>query len=185
MHLVRKFKGVGEHLVEFAKASRSIKKAKKESQGQNTGPGTFESEAGSAKQTNPHGAETGEVSKPEPAKTPDNTTELEPGEKDSWNKELNGELKPNHKYKVGEYLYETDSKGRVTKVSCKLDLNMRDRNTYQQGKSAKEAGIKDGLADYDGGHLVASIFNGAGEQINYAPMNSNLNRGARKSMENK
>ncbi|MEC8103860.1 MAG: hypothetical protein VX133_08990 [Pseudomonadota bacterium] len=64
MHLVRKFKGVGEHLVEFAKASRSIKKAKKESQGQNTGPGKFESEAGSAKQTNPHGAETGEVSKP-------------------------------------------------------------------------------------------------------------------------
>ncbi|TNC84723.1 MAG: hypothetical protein CSH37_10110 [Thalassolituus sp.] len=52
MHLVRKFKGVGEHLVEFTKASRSIKKAKKESQGQNTGPGKFESEAGSAKQTN-------------------------------------------------------------------------------------------------------------------------------------
>jgi hypothetical protein len=60
MHLVRKFKVVGEHLVEFAKASRSIKKAKKESQGQNTGPGKFESEAGSAKQTNPHGAETGD-----------------------------------------------------------------------------------------------------------------------------
>ncbi|WP_369985196.1 hypothetical protein [Thalassolituus sp.] len=65
MHLVRKFKGVGEHLVEFAKASRSIKKAKKESQGQNTGPGKFESEAGSAKQTNPHGAETGEPSSKE------------------------------------------------------------------------------------------------------------------------
>jgi hypothetical protein len=63
MHLVRKFKGVGEHLVEFAKASRSIKKAKKESQGQNTGPGKFESEAGSAKQTNPHGAEDGKISK--------------------------------------------------------------------------------------------------------------------------
>ena len=33
--------------------------------------------------------------------------------------------------------------------------------------------------------MVASIFDGPGEQINYAPMNSNLNRGAWKKMENK
>jgi len=81
-------------------------------------------------------------------------------------------------------LYETDELGRVNRVSGELHLSMRDRNTYQQAKSAKEAGIKDGLADDDGGHLIASIFDGAGEQINYAPMNSNLNRGAWKKMEN-
>jgi len=115
----------------------------------------------------------------------DNVIELKPGEKGGWNKELNGKLNPNQKYKVGNYLYETDDAGRVTKVSGKLDLSTRDRNTYQQTKSGKADGIKDGLSDDDGGHLVASIFDGAGEQINYAPMNSNLNRGAWKKMETK
>ena len=118
-------------------------------------------------------------------KVSETMTELLPGKKGSWNKALNGNLKPNHKYKVGDKLYETDEFGRVNRVSGELHLSMRDRNTYQQAKSAKEAGIKDGLADDDGGHLIASIFDGAGEQINYAPMNSNLNRGAWRSMENK
>lgn len=111
-------------------------------------------------------------------------TELEPGSKGSWNKALNGKLEPNHKYKVGEHLYETDEHGRVNRVSGELDLTKRDRNTYQQGKSAKEGGIKDGVANDDGGHIIASALNGAGEQINYVPMDSNLNRGAWKQMEN-
>lgn len=111
-------------------------------------------------------------------------TELEPGAKGSWNKALNGKLEPSHKYKVGEHLYETDEHGRVNHVSGELDLTKRDRNTYQQGKSAKEGGIKDGLANDDGGHIIASALNGAGEQINYVPMDSNLNRGAWKQMEN-
>ncbi|WP_281649117.1 DNA/RNA non-specific endonuclease [Parendozoicomonas sp. Alg238-R29] len=98
---------------------------------------------------------------------------------------MNGRLIINHKYKVGPYLYETDKAGRVNRVSGELDLSTRDRNTYQQTKSGKEDGIKDGLTDDDGGHLIASIFDGAGEQINYAPMNSNLNRGAWKKMENR
>ncbi|EHA1124186.1 hypothetical protein FG475_03510 [Vibrio navarrensis] len=34
------------------------------------------------------------------------------------------------------------------------------------------------------GHLIASIFKGPGEQINYAAMNGNLNKGAWKRMEN-
>ncbi len=107
-----------------------------------------------------------------------------PGSKGNWNKALNGKLLPEHKYKVDSHLYETDKLGRVNRVSGNLDLTSRDRNTYQQGKSAKENGIKDGLNDDDGGHLIASIFDGAGEQINYAPMNSNLNRGVWKRMEN-
>ncbi|WP_372436406.1 DNA/RNA non-specific endonuclease [Vibrio metschnikovii] len=114
----------------------------------------------------------------------DSFSALEPGQKGSWNKELNQDLKANHSYLVGDYLYETDNDGRVKRVSGELNLDKRDRNTYQQGKSAKIEGIKDGLSDDDGGHLIASIFDGAGEQINYAPMNSNLNRGAWKCMEN-
>ena len=45
--------------------------------------------------------------------------------------------------------------------------------------------MKSGLDDDEGGHLIASIFNGPGEQINYAAMDGNLNKGAWKSMENK
>lgn len=114
----------------------------------------------------------------------DGVTELLPGSRGSWNKALNKQLMSNHKYRVGNHLYETDEAGRVNRVSGELNLITRDRNTYQQRKSGKEEGIKDGLVDDDGGHLVASIFDGAGEQINYAPMNSNLNRSAWKKMEN-
>ncbi|MCA6064819.1 DNA/RNA non-specific endonuclease, partial [Thalassolituus marinus] len=174
--LIRKFSSVGDLLSEFAQASKKI---------------ALRNSKRSAKQEKASfkDLETDEKLVTKGASGPaspaaDNVTELEPGQKGGWNKELNGELKPDHSYKVGDYLYETDSEGRVSRVSGKLDLNTRDRNTYQQGKSAKEAGIKDGLADDDGGHLIASIFDGSGEQINYAPMNSNLNRGAWKSMEN-
>ena len=111
--------------------------------------------------------------------------ELEPGQKGSWNKALNKELDANTDYKVGNYIYQTDHAGNVNRVSGKLQLETRDRNTYQQTKSAEAGGIKEGLPTDDGGHLVASIFDGPGEQINYSPMNSNLNRGQWKRMENK
>jgi filamentous hemagglutinin len=55
-----------------------------------------------------------------------------------------------------------------------------DRNAYQQ----RVAGGKDRLATDDGGHFLATIFRGAGERINLAPMDVNLNRGAWKAMEN-
>jgi hypothetical protein len=119
-----------------------------------------------------------------PKTTPDDVIELEPGKKGGWNKELNGTLKPNEKYKVGSYLYETDDLGRVNKVSGKLELNKHDRNRYQQAKAGKTGGIKDGLEADEGGHLVASVFNGPGEQINYAAMNGKLNKSAWKQMEN-
>ncbi|NOQ65507.1 MAG: hypothetical protein GQ582_13430 [Methyloprofundus sp.] len=113
-----------------------------------------------------------------------NEIELEPGQKGGWNKELNGKLEPNTDYKVGNKTYKTDDQGRVARVEGELTLSKHDRNTHQQGKSGKEGGIKDGLKKDDGGHLIASIFDGAGEQINYVPMDSNLNRSAWKKMEN-
>ena len=108
---------------------------------------------------------------------------LAPGTKGCWNDQLNGELKPNATYQVGKYTYKTDELGRVVTVSGTLDLTKQDRNTYQQTKAGKTAGIKDGVEDDEGGHLIASIFNGPGEQINYAAMNGNLNKGAWKKME--
>ncbi len=116
--------------------------------------------------------------------TPDQTI-LSPGSKGGWNKALNRELKPNHRYIVGSYTYHTDELGRVRKVSGKLDLKAMDRNTYQQTKAGKAGGIKDGLDADEGGHLIASIFKGPGEQINYAAMDGNLNKGAWQRMETK
>ena len=115
----------------------------------------------------------------------DNVIKLDPGKKGGWNKVLNGKLEPNTKYEVGNYTYATDELGRVNSVSGKLDLSKADRNTYQQAKAGKLDGIKDGLDKDEGGHLIASIFDGPGEQINYAAMDGNLNKGAWKSMENK
>ena len=60
-----------------------------------------------------------------------------------------------------------------------LKLDTLDRNTYQQLKAGKQ-----GIDGDEGGHLIASILNGSGEKINLLPMNSNLNRGEWKALEN-
>lgn len=104
------------------------------------------------------------------------------GKKGNWNKALNNELEPNKIYKVDDYSYFTDEAGRVNKVSGELKLETKDRNIYQQGKAVE---IKDGITGEDqGGHIIARIFNGPGEQINYIPQNAKLNNGEWKSMEN-
>jgi hypothetical protein len=112
---------------------------------------------------------------------PDGTIEIEKGQKGGWNKTLNKPLEPNSKYKVGKNTYETDATGRVKGVKGELDLKDADRNNYQQRKGVTS---KDGVDGDQGGHLIAAIFDGAGEQINYVPMKGNLNQGAWKSMEN-
>ena len=105
------------------------------------------------------------------------------GIKGNWNKALNSELKPNKIYKVDDYSYFTDEAGRVNKVSGELKLETKDRNVYQQGKSVE---IKDGVRGKDqGGHIIARIFNGPGEQINYVPQTATLNNGEWKTMEKK
>ncbi len=109
--------------------------------------------------------------------------EIKGGKKgEGWSKELNSPLKPNAKYKIDGYLYETDELGRVKKVSGELKLEPRGRNTHQQGKSVE---LKDGVKGTDeGGHLIADRFYGPGEQINYLPQKGSLNQGAWKKMEN-
>jgi len=111
---------------------------------------------------------------------PDGTIAISKGQKGGWSKELN-KPKPNKKYKVGKNEYTIDGDGRVTNAKGELDLKTSDRNGYQQRKSVTS---KDGNLDTDqGGHLIASIFDGAGEQINIVPMLGNLNQGAWRSME--
>jgi hypothetical protein len=103
-----------------------------------------------------------------------------------------GELKkplPNSQYSVNGYSYHTDAEGRVTRVEGTLDtLQPAPRNERQQsavGKAGVERpeGYQYGLSD-DGGHLIGSRFNGAGESINMVPQNSALNQnGLWKQME--
>ena len=96
---------------------------------------------------------------------------------------LNQKLEPNKLYKVDDYSYLTDKSGRVSKVSGELKLETKDRNMYQQRKAVE---IKDGVKGEDqGGHLIARIFNGPGEQINYIPQNAKLNNGKWRAMEAK
>ncbi len=108
--------------------------------------------------------------------------EFEPGGKGSWNKELNKPLASNAEYvdRGTGYRYLTDGQGRVTEADGKLVLKSGERNGYQQS----HAGGADRLASDDGGHLIATIFKGPGERLNLVPMDSNLNRGAWKAMEN-
>lgn len=104
------------------------------------------------------------------------------GSKGSWNELLNKPPVKSHKYQVDRYLYETDELGRVKKVKGELEYVERGRNEYQQGLSVD---LKDGIKGQDdGGHLIANILNGPGEQINYLPQTANLNRGGWKTMEN-
>ena len=105
--------------------------------------------------------------------------EINSGGKGAWSKELN-KPEPNTIYKVdGNKVYQTDSLGRVEKVESELSLVKNDRNTYQQCVAGKC-----GVAGDEGGHLIASIFNGPGEKLNLLPMNGNLNKGEWKVMEN-
>jgi sRNA-binding regulator protein Hfq len=110
------------------------------------------------------------------------------GQKGGWNKELN-KPEPNKVYNVQNtntgkpHKYTTGVGGRVEKVEAELKLAPRDRNGYQQ--SVKCNGSKGGTLGSDqGGHLIGSRFDGAGEQINLVPMTSDVNLSQWKTMEN-
>ena len=104
---------------------------------------------------------------------------LDSGGKGNWSKELNNP-QPNKVYHVdGDKIYKTDAQARPSQVEATLSPNVKDRNGYQQCKAGKC-----GLDGDEGGHLIASIFNGPGEKLNLVPMDGNLNKGAWKQMEN-
>ena len=112
---------------------------------------------------------------------------LTAGNKGGWNEELNKPLEPNHEYLVDNYLYTTDADRRVVKVRGDLEPEKKERNKAEQliaGKPPVDGGVKDGNRGDQGGHLIACIFNGPGEQINYLPMTEHLNKSGWKRMEN-
>lgn len=105
-----------------------------------------------------------------------------PGQKGAWNDALNGGLQPNTAYVLANgHSYVTDAAGRVTRAEATLDLgklNTGDRNAYQQVMAGRVGG-----EGYDGGHLIATLFGGAGERINLVPQLASVNRGEFREME--
>lgn len=94
------------------------------------------------------------------------------------------EIRANIRYKdENGYLYQTDSFGRIVtaKTTKGLKLKTGIRRPYRQ----KIAGGEWRLANDDGGHLFATMFNGSGELDNIVAMNSNLNKSAYNKLENK
>jgi filamentous hemagglutinin len=67
----------------------------------------------------------------------------------------------------------------VERAEGQLVMSVAERATYQQIKVGKLGAPGD-----EGGHLIASIFNGPGEAINLKAMNGNFNKGAFKKLEN-
>jgi DNA/RNA non-specific endonuclease len=114
--------------------------------------------------------------KPAPVPPTSSVITETPGNKaNKWNKVLNDPLLPNKTYQSGTHTYYTDALGRIKEVNCSnLQKTARDRNTYQQTVKCKK--VKDGLANDQGGHLIGSQFDGAGEQINLVPMKKSINQ---------
>lgn len=68
-------------------------------------------------------------------------------------------LRRNVEYVDGNgYKYTTDDIGRINNTSGELNLGQGDRNPYAQ----RTVGGTDRLTTDDGGHMIASQFNGSG-----------------------
>jgi DNA/RNA non-specific endonuclease len=101
------------------------------------------------------------------------------GGRGAWNDALNGNVKPNTVYLLDNgHAYVTDAAGRVTRAEGVLDIARMDRNTYQQIMVGQFGG-----PGFDGGHLIGSLFGGAGERLNIVAQLSGVNRGIFRTME--
>ena len=88
------------------------------------------------------------------------------------------DLRPNAIYQKNDYTYQTDEWGRPVLISGQLELEEGTRSPQQTeiGKLGEEGD--------EGGHLIATRFDGPPDAFNIVPQNANLNRGEWKSMEN-
>ncbi|MDO6422773.1 DNA/RNA non-specific endonuclease [Saccharophagus degradans] len=108
------------------------------------------------------------------------------GQKGTWNPELE-KLQLNTIYDVtvvhdGQpvvYSYETDHLGRVVRVQGSLALSIaetpkeRDKNHRNPRTQRKYGGP---VKEYDGGHLIATLFQGPAEKVNLVPQLAEQNR---------
>lgn len=89
------------------------------------------------------------------------------------------ELQPDTIYEKNDYRFETDGRGRTVLIGGYLQNEKGDRNLKLQGEAGKHGEQND-----EGGHLIATRFNGPTDSFNLVPQNRNLNRSAWKKMEN-
>jgi hypothetical protein len=107
--------------------------------------------------------------------------------KDTLNPDLNNPL-PDMTYKVegvkGEVTFKTDENANTKHVGVVgLELGDGQRSPHIQGSVGRESTAEIGDWDpdvvppgYDGGHLIARLFDGIGERINTVGMLRELNR---------
>ena len=103
---------------------------------------------------------------------------------DNGNKYRVGDnLIPNNEFKVNDYKYKTDDKGRVVSAEGKLQIKDHDGRNEMDSRAAVDKG--DMRKSDDRGHLIADRFNGSGGIENLVPMDSELNQhGDYNKMEN-
>lgn len=89
-------------------------------------------------------------------------------------------LKPNENYDANGYSYETDKFGRITRCEGTLRLEEGKRNTAHQIR----AGGEYRLENDEGGHLIGRRFGGSEKVDNLVPMDSHVNGGEYKEIEN-
>lgn len=102
-----------------------------------------------------------------------------------WNAQLE-DPKPNTVYNVDvthgdktvTYKYETDEYGDTIKVSAELELSelkskIRDATKRNNTTQADYGGPN---PDYDGGHIIATVFHGPAERVNVIPQLESQNR---------
>jgi hypothetical protein len=91
-----------------------------------------------------------------------------------------GKLDANSTYERNGYQYTTDAQGRVVNVRGKLDRQDGVRDKYEQRRVGHL-----GQEGDEGGHLIATRFNGSPEGVNLVPQDGNLNHGVWSEMEEK
>ncbi|HCG9589995.1 TPA: DNA/RNA non-specific endonuclease, partial [Vibrio parahaemolyticus] len=108
------------------------------------------------------------------------------GKQGSWASELEPPA-PNTLYEVTSthegspvtYTYETDAQGRTIQVTGKLQKSpiknqaMRDKLHRNSSTQSKYGGDD---PNYDGGHLIATLFQGPAEKVNLVPQLKEQNR---------
>jgi DNA/RNA non-specific endonuclease len=104
------------------------------------------------------------------------------GRAERWNGNL-AEPKPSSVYVVDDrYLYATDKAGRVTHAEGWLGwLPSKDNDERRNLEAQREAGRPDRQRTDDGGHLLATSFDGPGEAINLTAQSRTQNQAVKDS----
>lgn len=96
---------------------------------------------------------------------------------------IGNEVAANKEIERNGYLFKTDEKGRTISVEGKLQLRDHEgRNPMEDTRDT--VGYGQMKSSDDRGHLIGDQFNGSSDLLNLVPMDSTLNKGDYKKLEN-